>query len=163
MRPSPRLRRMRARIYLWPVMNLPVGTLDRPLESFLAILCVIAGLAQLVGPAEQQSVNASLPSAFVTIWSVMLVAGGGATAYGVTTDSAFVERAGLKLLSGSAFIYSICAIGFLGWDSIYTVSITIAFGLATLLRSMMIGVQREVLAAMRRELLRVQQEQRDGR
>lgn len=158
----PRLRKWRAQIYLWPIMNLPIGTLDRPIESFLAVLCVMAGTVQLAGPAEQKSVNALLPPAFVTGWSLMLVVGGAATVVGVTRDWARVERAGLKLLSGSSFIYAVCAIGFLGWDSIYTVCLTIAFGIATALRSMMIGVERAALNAMRRELIRVRAEKRDA-
>lgn len=158
----PRLRKLRARFYLWPIMNLPVGTLDRPIESFLAMLCIIAGLAQLIGPAEQRSVNDSLPGPLVTMWSLMLVVGGILTVVGVTRDHPVTERSGLKLLSGSSFIYSICAVGFLGWDSVYTVCITVAFGIATLLRSMMIGVQRAALMAMRKEMIRVRTVKRDG-
>lgn len=155
-----RLQKIRAKVYLWPVMNLPVGTLDRPIESFIASLCVVSGLAQLVGPAEQQSVNASLPDPIVIFWSLMLSIGGLTTVVGVTKSWIRCERAGLELLSGASAIYSVCAISYLGINSIFTVCITLAFSAATALRAMMVGVQLQALSAMRKELIRVAEEAR---
>src|SRR4051812_1230976 len=104
---------------MWPILHLPLGTLDRPIESFVALLCIVAGGSQLLGLGEQQSVAAVLPGTIVKLWSVELLAGGFVVAVAVWRANRRGERAGLLLLGTSALVYSICALAFLGTRSIY--------------------------------------------
>lgn len=147
----PLWRRLRARIYMWPIMHLPIGTLDRPIESFVALLCINAGLTQLLGVGAQQSVAATLPPVLVKVWSLWLVIGGLIVVGSVWRSDRRTERAGLLLLGVTAFIYSLCALKFLGADAIYTVSITFAFSIAVCIRALVIGLVLQLEAALRDE------------
>jgi hypothetical protein len=148
----PAWRRLRGRIYLWPIMHLPIGTLDRPIESFIAVLCVIAGVTQLTGIGEQQSVDHSLPAALVYLWSVELIVGGVFVMFGVWRRDLSRERAGLLTLGAAALVYAICALAFLGSRSIYTVCITTAFAVAVGLRALVISLFLQLERALRVEL-----------
>lgn len=136
---------------MWPIMHLPLGTLDRPIESFVAVLCIIAGVTQLVGVAEQQSVTSSLPTAVVNLWSVQLMVGGLLVVVSVWRGDRRTERAGLLLLGNSALVYAICALAFLGTRSIYTACITVAFAIAVALRALIISILLQLELALRDE------------
>lgn len=150
----PLWRRLRARIYMWPVLHLPLGALDRPIESFVALLCVVAGLTQLAGLGEQQSVEASLPHLVTQLWSLELVGGGVTVVISVWRADRRGERAGLVLLGVAAIVYAICALSFLGTRSIYTAAITIAFALAVCIRVIVISILLQLERALRDEDVR---------
>jgi hypothetical protein len=136
---------------MWPIMHLPLGALDRPIESFVALLCIVAGATQLLGIGEQQSVAATLPPFLVKAWSLWLLIGGVIVVASVWRGDRRTERSGLLLLGVTAFIYSLCALAFLGADAIYTVSITLAFAVAVCIRALVIGLVLQLEAALRDE------------
>lgn len=150
----PLWRRLRGRLYLWPIMHLPVGTLDQPIESFVAVLCVIAGITQLSGIGEQQSVTVSLPRVLVDVWSLELIVGGLLVIGGVWRSNRHRERAGLLILGAAALVYALCALAFLGGRSVYTACITIAFAGAVSLRALIISLLLQLEQALRDEDLR---------
>jgi hypothetical protein len=136
---------------MWPIMHLPVGTLDRPIESFVALLCIVAGLTQLLGVGEQQSVAETLPPLLVKVWSLWLLIGGVIVLISEWRSDRRTERAGLLLLGATAFVYSMCAIAFLGVAAIYTVCITLAFSFAVCIRALVVGLLLQLEAALRDE------------
>lgn len=147
----PLWRRIRARIYMWPILHLPLGTLDRPIESFVALLCCIAGATQLLGLGEQQSVSALLPTAVVRLWSFELVIGGATVLVSVWTANRRSERSGLVLLGVGALVYAICALVFLGTSSVYTAAVTLAFSAAVWIRAIVISLLIQLERALRDE------------
>lgn len=127
------------------VRRTPLSVLLNPFEYFLAALCIISGLPQLIAPAPNNSLEILLPVWLVRVWGAELVAGGVLTLAGLAFKRPRVERIGMKILAPAATAYAI-AIGLVaGWAGVVAASIVLAFGMACLARAAVLLHFRQVI------------------
>lgn len=103
------------RIQLWVHDRSPYWLRQRAHATFLAALCVFAGLPLITGITESNSLNVFLPGWAVRAWGLSLVVGSLAHLWGITSvhiiDSTEVIRRpavykfGLKVCSIAGLLY----------------------------------------------------------
>lgn len=110
----------RTKVRQWVYNHTPLWFRLHSFELFTALLCVLGGIPLLLGKTDPGSLEAAMPSTFILVWGVMLVAGPAAILPGLILanraeleeDEIFwrrVEAWGLSALAYSAYIYAFVA------------------------------------------------------
>lgn len=119
---------MTIRMRAWLLAHLPAGVIARPAEWFLAITCLVSGVAIVTGIGEPRSIQALLWPPVFYAWGVSLIFGSIALMFGLTS---------IHWLNGPEFVYVITrgaayqlGLRLLGLTSLaYAVAVVIAAGL----------------------------------
>jgi hypothetical protein len=129
-----------SRLREWLLLNLPAGLLARPLEWFVAILCLVVGTTIVTGVATPPSIAALLPRSVTLAWGVLLLMGGlgltcGLTSYrrapgGWAIDRVACYRLGLRLLGLSSLVFTLAIVVIVGMDGIPAAAYTLSFALS---------------------------------
>lgn len=109
---------------------------DYPLEVGLAVWACLVGLITLIWDPPSSSL-AQLPNALDTTWALVMLAGAGATVYGLHARRISPALANAMFLFSIAFsVYSITVIAISGWSSGGAVGgLTITLSIVCYLRS----------------------------
>lgn len=138
---------------IWLLRKTPAGLLWHPFEWFVAILCILSGVAQLAGYAEPQSVERLLPGPFLKLWGIFLVLGSVALASGLSSIEATSAdryvvtrvpsyRLGLRLLAIAVTVYVVALLLYAGPAAIPACVIPAAFVLMCGVRLLALGGRR---------------------
>lgn len=140
MTPVVRLRHAR----LWLLEHLPAGVIARPIEWFVAILCLVSGATIVTGLATPQSVAVLLPDEVYLGWGVALVFGGlgltcGLSSYRRVAGGWVIARTpcyrlGLRLLGIASGLYTFAILYVGGWNGLPAAVFTTAFTLTCAVR-----------------------------
>lgn len=136
---------MTRRFAHWIVFHWPEPIVFNPFELFLGGLCVLSGLPFLLSVTpEPGSLEALLPRWLVLVWGIELVAGGGSTIIGILASRKSIYRFGMTLLGPAATCYAIAIITAVGAAGLIIAAITLAFGLACMVRWATLWIHREI-------------------
>lgn len=108
-----------------------------PRVVFVLLLCTFSGIASLIVREGPETLEAQVPEAAVTCWSILLAVGCLATLIGVLKDDAdgvFLEQIGSIVVGVTTIFYSGIAVGTAGLGSLQPIGFIFAFGLACVLR-----------------------------
>lgn len=123
-----------------------------PRAVFILALSVFSGITTLAIKAAPESLEAVLPHWGVIFWSLSLTLGSIVTLTGMVFQSMngiILEQVGSVMVGATTVFYSALAIWVIGPDSIQSVSIILAWGLACFVR----WIQLQVLihSALKRQ------------
>lgn len=138
------------RVRIWLLDHLPAGVLERPAEWFLALLSILSGIAGLIGPVDQASLEATLPDLLHRCWNACLIIGGiallsGLTSIRYTQPRGYVitrlpgYRLGCRLLGLASLVYAIALLSVSGWAGFYPSMVTLTFALVFGVRLLTLG------------------------
>jgi hypothetical protein len=123
----------------WLLQALPAGLIARPMEWFIAVLCLIGGITIVAGIATPQSVAALLPRPIYLAWGGALILGGlgltcGLTSYRRAAGGWVVARVpcyrlGLRMLGLASGLYTLAILVVGGWNGVPAVVFTSSFAL----------------------------------
>lgn len=122
----------------------PLHAGRHPFQTYLLLLCIIAGVPILFGRIGASSIESELPFWLAFIWALLLFLGSavglvGAYWRGDYTNALTIERIGLAIVGSAACVYAVVIIVNTGWDRLIPAAITLAFGVASLRRARDIG------------------------
>lgn len=133
------------RLAHWIAFSWPEPIIFNPFEIFLGGLCVVSGLPFLLNfTPKPGSLEALLPEWLVIAWGTQLVLGGLATLFGILADREDTYRFGMTLLGPAAIIYAVGIVAASGAPGLVAAAITLAFGLACIVRWAVLWVHREI-------------------
>lgn len=133
-------------VRIWLIDHLPAGVLERPAEWFLAILSIVSGIGGLIGPVEQASLDALLPSFVHRSWNLALVVGGVALISGLSSiryvpdQSGYAitrlpgYRLGCRLLGLASYVYAGSLLWTARFDGFFPSMVVLTFGLVFTVR-----------------------------
>jgi hypothetical protein len=128
------------RLSHWWVDKMPFALVENPFELFISFLCCVVGIPYTFGVISQGAIETRLPTIVVQVWGGSLLVGGFLVTIGLLLRNRYIERAGLWLLSTSAFVYAMVVATEIGKPAAFTVAITIGFGVACISRLMLLTV-----------------------
>jgi len=115
----------------------PVGQ-RHPYAVWGAAVCALSGLGITLGGPQPNSIDATLPTAFVHIWGAILLLGGAALLISnIIRDpvlAILLERVGSLFLGGMCIVYSVAAFALAGAIATFPGSLAAGFGIASLWR-----------------------------
>ncbi len=122
----------------------PLHAGRHPFQTYLLLLCIIAGLPILFGRIGASSIESELPFWLAFSWALLLFLGSaiglvGAYWRGDPANALTIERIGLAVVGSAACVYAVVIIINTGWDRLIPAGITAAFGFASLRRARDIG------------------------
>lgn len=98
----------------WTINRVPLPLLTNSHELALAAVMALLGLALLVQEVRPGSVVSQVPQWMVTVWSVMLLAGGVTTVWGVFRSRLRIEWTGQVLIGWGCAFYSLAVSQYAG-------------------------------------------------
>lgn len=121
----------------------PRRPLDKPFEIFILAVCLVNGVAILVGGPRPASIQASLNLTLVLVWGWMLVVGSALALTGVfwrgrLTTSYLIEQMGLIITGGATLIYALAVVQSVGVAGLFAAGISLAFAFACIFRTLVI-------------------------
>ncbi len=125
---------------------------------FLAALLMVSGAQILFGGPQPNSVNASLPTALLFVWAIVLTVGGAFVVAAAVVKPhpalylEFAEHPSLSLMCG---VYAASILMLAGARAAVPAALTLAAALAFAVRAVQVT---RTLVAVRRELRRLEQE-----
>jgi hypothetical protein len=135
--------------------GLPRFVRMRAHETYLLILCVVAGAGGILAP-QANVLNTLLPSWFLWLWNVGLIVGAVIGLCGMLFHSPtgpLIERAGLRLLNGIGLAYAavvLYAAGVAGLGTGLAVVLFVAFNALRVYQiRIQLAAQRAMLLALR--------------
>lgn len=130
--------------------RIPAVVLEQPWAIFVKTLCIISGLSTFVGPAPG-TIEATLPQAVVSAWSITLVVGAGCALYGLLQPRhREVELLGLVWLGTASLVYAVTIATRFGTGGAVPCAIVLAFSLAALVRALAVYLEYEIAKRVRR-------------
>lgn len=115
-------------------LNIPIDQ-PRPHALFSAFLCCFSGVGLLLSGATPGSIDEQLSSNFVTIWGLLLSAGGALVLVAVFLPdpiwALLIERIGWVLLGGMCLVYAATILISFGKPAVFPGSIALALGAAS--------------------------------
>jgi hypothetical protein len=116
----------------------PYPTSRHPLVIFLLLLCMISGIPALLGVAEPQSIQDTLPAPLRLGWCAMLTFGPVVAIAGIVRDNLSsaitLEQIGCVSLGGSSITYGVALLQSNGEGALQAGAIIVVFGLFVLAR-----------------------------
>lgn len=119
-----------------------------PFEVMFLIACVLAGISGLIFGASSPNLAVALPGDTQTYWFAGVLVGsvlGLVGAFSKPPTGLVIERVGLALLSGLCGAYGVSIILNSANGALVGMFVTLAFGVASLIRVWQIGVDLRVL------------------
>jgi len=131
---------------------IPKSVLQNPFELLLGIMCTFSGVPYLLGNRPNSKIEANIPPLLIRLWGFNLAVGGIFLIWGLVRNSSLVERAGLSMLGPTAYAYAVMLIAYVGYPSLFSACLIIAFGTACLLRDYTVKVATVAINRVFREL-----------
>jgi hypothetical protein len=138
------------RFAMWAIRHLPAGVVARPMEWFVAILCLLSGTAMIAGVSEPAAAERQLSQFTFHTWALTLIVGGLAMGSGLssikwTTFPSYVltrvpeYRFGLRLLWIGCFVWSIVLLANSGLNAMLSAGFALVFSFLCGVRLLTVG------------------------